>query len=590
MIARLRAAWVPLVLVAAASGWAALVFPTVAASPGALVAEGAFQLPHLWAFDHVARMMWGELPWSTTTDRIGFPGPVEARFIAWVPMLAAGLLHPLVGAVASFNLVTLATPAATALATWALVRRVAPRSDPAAAGLVAVLYATSPFMLANLVSGQVCKGQQWVFPVGVLAMVVAVHPGVVAPGRLRLARAAGRDLGHLAALALASAAAAFTEPTYALLLPFAWGATAVWAVLEGDPEPIEGRWAWAARRVGPLVRGPLALAAAAAGMYPAKEYYGGAATATISQAFHPATRPVVITDVPTRVATWNTTILGQVDWPRNLVDTVHVTYLTATLLVVGVIGFGIGRRLGRLGFALTVAGTVLAVGEYAVRGRSVVYADGEPVALPAAWLAHWGYPLATSGMYYRAVAVVILGLVLGAVAAVARVGSHPRLGARGPLVALGLAVAIVGGATWDGLRATTPLWPRAAVPIQGAALWEEVAKVPGDDAVLAAPWVSTTNEWRRYLGGAVLHGHPTNALPRALRPQEIPVLGQLDRSLQAALTEPDPRAAIRALGIRWVVWYPIPVDAPPDLPTLVHALGPGTTVDGLRVWDLSDDS
>jgi hypothetical protein len=389
-------------------------------------------------------------------------------------------------------------------------------------------------------------------------------------------------------MALVALVAAFTEPTYALLLPFALGATAVWTVLEGTPEPVEGRWAGLARRLGPAVRAPLALAVAAAGMFPAKAYYGGAATSAISQAFHPATRPIVITDVPSRVATWTTTVLGQVDWPRDRVDTVHVTYLTAMLLGAGLVGFVVGRRVGRLGLALAVVGGILAVGELAVTGRSVLYRAGEPVHLPASWLARLGYPFATSGMYYRAVAIVILGLVLGAAGLVARLATLPRLAARGPWVAgIGAAV-IVAVSTADGLRATGPLWPRVAAPVAGASLWAEIAATPGDEAVLTAPWVATTNEWRRYLGAAVLHGHPTNALPRALRPQEIPVLGALDADLKAALSEPDPRAAIRALGIRWVVWYPIPVDAPPDLPTVVRALGPGRVVDGLRVWDLAE--
>ena len=50
---------------------------------------GAFHDGHVWAFDHLARMLVGLEPLSGQTSRIGYPGPVLGRFIGWVPALLA---------------------------------------------------------------------------------------------------------------------------------------------------------------------------------------------------------------------------------------------------------------------------------------------------------------------------------------------------------------------------------------------------------------------------------------------------------------------------------------------------------------------
>lgn len=122
----------------------------------------AFNLPHLWAFDHAARMLVGERPWSLQTDVVGYPGPVEARIIAWAPILMTVPLRPLLGPVGAYNLVLLLAPTLAGLAAFAWLRRLVGPGVAAVAG--ALPFATSPYLLGCLAAGQICKAQIWLLP------------------------------------------------------------------------------------------------------------------------------------------------------------------------------------------------------------------------------------------------------------------------------------------------------------------------------------------------------------------------------------------------------------------------------------------
>jgi len=552
-----RTPWIvaTLLLLGGTGLFAVLAFPGLPGALGSSYAVSAFNLPHLWAFDHAARMLDGERPFQLSTTAVGYPGPVETRFIAWVPILMAAALRPIFGPVGAYNLVFLLGPTIAGLAAFGWIRRAA-GAPPLLASAAALTFATSPYMLGCLASGQICKSQIWIFPAALLAQHESVAPDRTWRGRL---------VGLLA-LGATGLAAAFTEPTYALMLPFALGVAAAGRVLAGPS------------RLLSIVVLTVGLGLVAAGMYPAKGYYGDAATSLVSQAFHPADRAVADATLVDQVANWEQTILGQMKVPKDPQEAMHLTWMPWPLLVGGLWGLLRGGSAGRVGAGIAIVGATMAMGEELVHHGVVVRQDGHPVWLPMSWLAHAGYPLARSGMYYRAIAVPSAGLALALGAAGAKADWRGRA----------LAVALALGAYGEGLYGTRGIWPRPVAELPAAAVAERIAALPGEGAVLDVPWAVTSNDWQQYLGETVLHGRPTNALPRALRPMDIPVLKQLDGQLRLALVSADPPAAIRALGFRFVVWHPFNDETGVGLLGWTRALGAPNVEGRYRWWDLGE--
>jgi hypothetical protein len=426
------------------------------------------------------------------------------------------------------------------------LRRWAP---PGIAAAASVAWALSPYLLGSMASGQTCKAQIWVLP----AVLAAFGAVLDARGRA--------ILGHAALLAFATVACAFTEASYALLLPFALGAYALFDVLAG-PDRV--------RRAG---LGLLGLAVTAVSLLPAQTYYNPLTTNVAAQAFHPAQRPSEDAIRIGAVMTWESAIRGVVETPHEAWTSVHVTYLTLPLLIAG-IGLGILGRGGRLGLALAAVGGVLGAGEVLIRGGAIVRDHGLVMALPDAWLARYGYPLAKSGMYYRAATLAGLGLSLGVAAGAARIG-----GRRG----LALAWIIGALAVGDGLRATRTLWPRPVQRIPGLTAYQEMAADPVEGAVLDLPISETGYVGQTEVRAAAVHGRKTTGLPRGVRRNETAV-ARLIRDLDGALASPSPGEALHGLGYRYVVYHGFPAEMGPTREALVTALGPPRKDGDVWVW------
>ena len=122
---------------------------------------------HVWAFDQIARMVTGDLPFYTHTNQTGFPRSPEARFIAWSAALAAIPFRPWLGPLGAYNVAMLGSLGVGA-ATAALWFRRLTGAHPYVAAFCGTLYGLSPFALACLASGQTCKAQIWILPTALL--------------------------------------------------------------------------------------------------------------------------------------------------------------------------------------------------------------------------------------------------------------------------------------------------------------------------------------------------------------------------------------------------------------------------------------
>ena len=513
---------------------------------------GAFDPSHAWAFDHLARMLYGAASLDHQTERIGFPESAQLRFIAWVPALAVAPLQPLLGALGAYNLAFLLTPAASALFATALLRKLTGASTGVAAG-AALAYALCPYALGSLANGQIEKAQLWILPATLLALDAA------------LVRADGPRLATLAGVMVA---ATFTDPTLALLVPPAvvpWVLMRLW----GQPQPRATRLRTAALLLGLL----------AAAMLPAAMYYGPSRDGL--QAFLPASPD------PTELAPRYVSpmaqplelLLGHAARDDSPAAVNHVAYLGWPLLC-ALAAASLAPFRGRgPAWAAVLLGALLAMGSTLVLHNGPVTVGGVAVPMPARLLDLLGYPMARSGMYYRAAHIASLGL------AVALAGVAARSAGRRALM-----IAWLGGllAVADGVRVTRELWPRPAAPIpaHGALLALRDDPMPG--AVLDLPLAVRDEGAGEHLLAALVHGRPTSALPRVSRLAELPHLQAWQASLEEALALADPAAARSALageGLRAVVCRTWLLEAEdPTLQALTSGLGEPRMEEEVALW------
>ncbi|MDP2306944.1 MAG: hypothetical protein Q8P18_13045 [Pseudomonadota bacterium] len=520
-------------------------------------ALGAFQPGHTWAFAYMARIVSGDAPLTVT--EIGFPASQQAQFIAWIPALLVAPLQGALGSIGAYNVASLLGPPLSAIGAWLFFRRVAEAPSWLAA-LAGLTYSLSPYMIGCLASGQTCKAQVWVIPVALWAFHRAVDP------ELRLSRT-------LPVLAAVLFAGAFSEPSYVL---YVVPALVLWWPLLVAEGP---------RRGARLLQGGIALATAAAALLPARAYYAAATGSGVGQVFLPARRPPA-TDVGGSVATVGATFLGDLDLPVDTIASAHVTYLPAVLLVAAALLLPFSGRPGRSAVVLGGVGLVLAFGEVLIWDSAPWVVDGHVYTLPAAWLARYGYPLASSGMYYRGIALGQLGLQLVVVGGLARLGARAT---RGPAVALvaSVALAVHGGLLAQGTAAVRTLFPRVVQRVPGLDLYTRMRADPVPGGVLDLPAGHEHYAGQSYARAATLHGRSTNGLGRAVRPRESPALDRLLWSLDVALEGPSPAEALAAKGLRYVVWHERSNRlAGPDLVAITAALGVPERIDGLLVWVL----
>jgi hypothetical protein len=562
--------WGPALLAGCAMGIAVAITASLHGDPvGALRGErviGAFHDSHVWCFDHIFRMITGDVPRSGSTDKLGWPEPVALPLVAWVPALLAAPLRIGLDALGAFNAALFLGPALTVLVTWLWLRRV---FDVGVFGAAAgsVVYATCPYGLGCLASGQVEKVQLWCIPLVLWALDAVIR----SPERRKA----------LVLLPLSVFAAALTSPSSALVLPFAVVFQVSWSVWHTE------------RSRRHALRGGLALALVALALVGTRGYYGDLSSSPtdggvhqfgdqrMRSAFSPGTPPAEEALLePSIVAQPQEMFLGRSTRRPDPTRAAHVTYLGLPLMLVFV-GLAVRSWRGRaLAVALVGAGIVLALGpRLAFSGEYVVFA-GRAVVLPAAWLDAFGYPTSESGMYYRFAQLASLGLALGLASGVRALPLWARIG-----ISLGVLVA----QTWDGLRVTEDLWPRPVESFENAEIYVSWSEDPVPGAVIDLPLEADQRSGGVYMLGAALHGRATTALPRQSRPGELPQLARVDGWLREAVSLGDPakgRDYLARRGVRYLVCHVRCRRPDGRYNALVRGLGEPLDAGGLSWWRL----
>lgn len=556
-------------LVLGSGGAVALTWPLVL-DLRVLRPVGAFHDGHVWAFSHMAGQLTGALPLDPWTDRIGYPDRWHAALIAWGGGILATPLQGLLGAQGAYNAVLLLTPGLTAAVVGLLVRRLT-GAAPLPAALAGLAAAASPVMLGFLASGQVAKLYLWA-------------PGLALLFLARCTGSPGRAAAFLA-LPLAGALSAFTAPSLTLYLPFAAGLVVLHEV-----------WRAGSRvaRLRALLAGAVALGLLAASLLPARSYHQAGLDAGAAAAFLPASsliRPRDPFAEPRLFAQPEEILWGGLDLGGVAADqTQHVPYLGLLALGVVLLAALLRGRGALLGLGLVAAGVSLALGpQLAHDDAYVTLADGSRLGLPAYALEALGYPLAKSGMYYRALALASLGVAVSLGALATRLPRRLAL----PTVTLLTALLVA-----DGLRVTASLWPRATAELPGREL---LASLRGgaEGAVLALPLDSESLTGEHHLLAATLHGRATTGLPINVFPERLPRVAATAALLEEALSlgPPEGLERLRDAGFAAVTWLPAgerPHHRSADRlaeerARLEGLLGPAEEQGGLLVWRLSPE-
>ena len=493
-------------------------------------APSAWGDSHVWVLAQVAEAFAaGE--WPDPTSAAGFPEVRRFRPIGGPLLLVGAALVAAVGPLWAGAVLPAVSLGASGLAVAVAVRALVPGLAPGPAAALGVAFALSPPVLGLFATGELPALQLW-------TLALAFH-----------AAGAMRDGGPPWALAGAGLVAGLTHPGLALALPLAvpllWlGAGAPW------------------RRL------PVALLALGLGLAPAALAFAPAAAGGADSLFTPA-RPSPLLPAalpwPPPVAPLDALFWPSIRPPGSPREPVHTVWLGPLVLV----GAALLPRGGRVGPALALLGGMLALGPALAWGDRWSV-GGHRVWLPLAGLEALGFPTRHSALTYRYAVVALWGLVL-LVGTAAR-AAGPR--ARAAVWALALAQALAGA--W----AAGP-FPRAIAPLAAADL------PPGTDgAVLELPVQGPTSAWfgQAALLRAAAHGRPTTALPRTTTRRD----GPLQAALRGAAASPDPAAALRRAGVRFVV---LPADLAPFLDAteaaLVRGLGsPAPGGGGAQVWDL----
>ncbi|MCB9746014.1 MAG: hypothetical protein H6740_25790 [Alphaproteobacteria bacterium] len=512
---------------------------------GEWVIHDAFSASHAWAADHVFQALFGERALNPTSAA-GYPYVRYVPFIGWGPNALSWPLRPALGALGAFQVVHLLSLPLTALATLPLLRRWTD-ADPWTCAAAALAFASCPYLLSTLAIGETPKLQAWGFPLFLWAAQ-----------RWLDGRWTGGPL-----MALVATVLGFTSPYYGMALPLVTGALCVIAVLQRRGWRA---WAWAAA--------PLAWTAAA--LLPVFFYFSQPPLPLVAQMMRPALagETGMVLPSPHPVATPQDLLFGAAPAARGAYEVYHLAYLGLPLLVACLALLGLRRARAKgawAGAALLLGGVLLAMGPNLALGERFT-----ALPLPATVLAWAGYPYIKGGMWFRLVVLASLGLSVLLAS-----------GLSGRRWAPWLAWGLVGLHVGDALRASGP-WPLTVEPVPGYAQLAEM-RVTGstsDGAVLQLPLQEGPGwaESQILLAAAAVHGRPTTALSRDVLAIEASAMRAM---IAQAMDAPDPAAALRALGFRYVTHQPMPkLRSRISREELDAKLGPGEGGALFMSWDL----
>lgn len=416
---------------------------------------------HVWAFGLMRRLLEGRLGLDEQLIQAGYPMGGKVSFLGWGPMLLARPWMDVLGPLGAYNVSLLMQPMLAGLAMMALLRQLSKAAPGMLAGL-SLLFAFGPFLLATMGNGQLEKAPVAFYPLTLVLLWRWVQPRAPGAGQEREGLRQGLLQGLrqgllLLGLGLSGMLMAFSDPYFALLLPFvlAPAGLVLWR---------EGR----GRRGAILLRLLLAGTVLAASFYPGYRYFAHQAIRKDRTIFTPALVTAgphtgALTSKETPVAQPHDTLLGTGTRATEPTLSSHVTYLGLPLLLVGLVGLVRARRHCLLGGLLLLTGVVLAAGPQLVVHDHYQQLGGGPYYLPAVVLEWGGYPLARGGQFYRAIPLATLGLVILVAALCEQV---PLAGAHGRLWRW-LVWGLVGVSVLDAVRAQDPFWPRPAEPVKG---------------------------------------------------------------------------------------------------------------------------
>ncbi len=479
--------------------------------------DSAFTGGQTWGMSHIARMLVGDLPLSTRTLHLGFPQETKAQFLGWVPALIATPLQPLLGPIASFNILLLISPVFATAAAYVWLRK-STAAERWTAALGALLYASCPYLLSNIASCNLDKIQIWFYPAW-LALAWWML-------------SSRRGWWALPVFTLLGSAMVFTEPYPALFLPLFAGPLLLGRAV------LERSWRVAVRSLA-------ALASTGLGMLPAHAYYTRGSIHDRNMLFEPAAvlRHQTPPALQEPVATFENLLFGPGGGVPEPTDNVHACTIGLALLVAVLLLCWRPARGRGTGLALTLLGLVIALGPQLMVGGQwrLEPLTQHPFYLPMELLERAGYPLVLGGQYYRAAPVVFLGVVTLLCAGLSLRSPRIRLAAWS-LVPLSLA---------QGLWTTGPHWPHPIRPIASLPLLEQLAELGEiSDGVVVLPLAVDQVEYGRRASAAAVYRHPSTVVLRHILLPEM--MGHFPWAI--ALQE-DGVVVYRQEGFRYALFY-----------------------------------
>ena len=507
---------------------------------------GPFHDGHVWCFWQMKQILMGDA--GLQTSGIGWPTTVNVQLIGWAPGILVAPLQDVIGPVGAYNASLFITTALNVIFGALLCRSLVAKAGSAAAG--GLILALCPYALDALANGQVVKLQIW---------VLIVH--------LLVVRSCTRGWWRLPLVIPASLMLAFTSPSLAMALPFALMALVPTFVML-SPRPKLA-----------IATGSLSIALTAMSLVGASRYYDLEPHEMDRSAFFPANvRPGDYDALLEQIARIDSLFLGGV--PQGF-HADHIPYLGIAAVVIAIV-CSVRGYPGRLAaWCLIVVGVLLALGPRLANSAGFVLFDGQPVALPAAWLEAAEYPVVRSGMYHRFLVLASVGLAIIVSCGTTR---WKRYG-----VGLSWAFALVLAA--DALFQSKERWPLDTENIPGLASYTEMASDPEPGAVVILPLRINDVGGGTQIMLSTLHERPTTGLPRYDYWQRSEAPGVLLALFDEA-SEPgvDPEAFLSEAGIRYVLWAPWigHGDGGPDLDVLTTLLGE-PRIDGvLRWWRIAE--